>query len=121
MIVIYRVRVKSRYTLFLLNNFVANAPIRLRLRYFAHHVLPEVGTWGEGIHEVQNVLRSAWVKTDAASKTANATSVKTRLLAASVFTHALRGTLCTPCTPQVPTSVFYHFFKKNLMNDEKLD
>jgi hypothetical protein len=35
-------------------------------------------------------------KTDAASKTANATSVEIRLVAASVFTHALRGTFCTP-------------------------
>jgi hypothetical protein len=38
--------------------------------------LAEVGTWGG----VQGVPRSAWVKTDAAGKTANATSV---------FTHAL--------------------------------
>ena len=48
------------------------------------------GTWG--VQGVQNVLRSAWVKTDAATKTANATSVQTHTLAASVFTHALQGT-----------------------------
>ena len=46
-------------------------------------------TWGST--GVQNVSRSAWVNTDAASKTANATSVETRLLAASVFPHALRA------------------------------
>jgi hypothetical protein len=45
---------------------------------------------------VQNVPRSAWVKTDTASKMANATSVETRLLVASGFTHELRGTFCTP-------------------------
>ena len=48
-----------------------------------------------GVQEVHNVPRSAWVKTDAASKMA----VETHTLAESVFTHALRGTFCTPCTP----------------------
>ena len=56
-----------------------------------HVSWPEVGTWG--VQGLQNVPRSAWVKTYAASKTANATSV---------FTHALRGTFCTPCTPPPP-------------------
>ena len=46
------------------------------------------------------MLRSAWVETDAASKTANMTSVETRLLAASVFTSALRGAFCTPVPPR---------------------
>ena len=36
---------------------------------------------------------TSWVKTD----------VFAVLLAVSVFTYALRGTFCTPCTPQVPT------------------
>ena len=44
-------------------------------------------------------LASAWVKTDAANETANATSGETRLLAASVFTHALRGKFFSLCTP----------------------
>jgi hypothetical protein len=43
------------------------------------------------VQVVQNVPRSAWVKTDAAGKTANATSVET-----PVFTRALRGTFCIP-------------------------
>jgi hypothetical protein len=62
------------------------------------HLASEVGTWGEEVQKIQNVPRSAWVKTDAASKTANATYVETHTLTASVFTHALRGTFCTSCT-----------------------
>jgi hypothetical protein len=54
----------------------------------------EVGTWG--VQGVQNVSRSAWVITDASSKTANATSVETHTLAASVFTHAVRVTFIPP-------------------------
>ena len=47
---------------------------------------PEMSTWrGVRVKEVQNVLRSAWIKTDAARKTANAMSVETRMLAASGF------------------------------------
>jgi hypothetical protein len=40
----------------------------------------------EEVQGVQNLPCSAWVKTDAASKTANATSFETRLLATLVFT-----------------------------------
>ena len=58
---------------------------------------PEVGTWG--VHGVQNVPRSAWVKTDAASVCVSTVVAFAVLLAASVFTHALRGTFCTFCTP----------------------
>jgi hypothetical protein len=66
-------------------------------------ILGSVQRWTPGGDTgVQNVPRSAWVKTDAANKTANATSVDTHTLAASVFTHALRDTFCTP-SPQVPT------------------
>ena len=43
-----------------------------------------------------------WAKTDAASNTANATSVETYTLTASLFTHVLRGTFCAPCTPRCP-------------------
>jgi hypothetical protein len=60
--------------------------------------------WALGeVQGEQNVPHSAWVKTDAASKTANATSGETRLLATSVFTYALRDIFCTSCTPQVST------------------
>jgi hypothetical protein len=61
----------------------------------------EAGTWG--VQERQNVPRSAWVKTDAASVWVSTDVAFAVLLAASVFTHALRGTFCTPCTPpQLP-------------------
>jgi hypothetical protein len=53
----------------------------------------------EGIQGIQNIPRSAWVKTDIGSKTANTTFVETRLRAASVFTRALRGTFYTLCPP----------------------
>ena len=56
----------------------------------------------QNVQNVQNIPRSAWVKTDAASKTANATSVETHTLAASVFTYALRGTFYTPVPPRCP-------------------
>jgi hypothetical protein len=36
----------------------------------------EVRTWGHGVQGSYNVPRIAWVKTHAASKTANATSIK---------------------------------------------
>ena len=50
---------------------------------------------------VQNVPRSAWVKTDAASRRVSTDVAFAVLLAASVFTHVQRGTFCIP---QVPTS-----------------
>jgi hypothetical protein len=56
-----------------------------------------------GVQEVQNVPRSAWVKTDAASKTANATLVETHTLAVSVFTHEVHSP--PPVPLQVPISV----------------
>ena len=55
-----------------------------------------------GVQGVQNVPRSAWVNTDAASKTTTTTSIETHTLAASVFTHTLRGIFCIPCTPPPP-------------------
>jgi hypothetical protein len=57
-----------------------------------------------GVQGVQNVHRSAWGKTDAASVCVSTDIAFAVLLAASVFTHALGGTFCIPCTPQVPTS-----------------
>jgi hypothetical protein len=58
----------------------------------------ELGTWG--IKGVQNVPRSGWVKTDAASVSVSTDVAFDVSLAASVFTHALRGTFCIPCTPK---------------------
>jgi hypothetical protein len=65
---------------------------------------PEVGTWG--VHEVENAPRSAWAKTDAASVRVSTDVASAVLLTASVFTHALRGTLCT-LYPQMSTSVVH--------------
>ena len=60
--------------------------------------------WAPGrIQRIQNVPRSAWVKTDAASMCVS-TNTFAVLLATSIFTHALRSTFCTPPPPQVPTS-----------------
>jgi hypothetical protein len=64
-------------------------------------LVAEVGTWGR-VQGVQNVPRSAWVKTDAASRRVSTDIAFAVLPAASVFTYALPGTFCTPCTPQVP-------------------
>ena len=63
-------------------------------------VVAEVDTWGQ----VHNVPRSAWVKTHAVSVRVSTDVAFAVLLAASVFTHALRGTLCTSCT--VPRSAW---------------
>jgi hypothetical protein len=49
----------------------------------------------EGVHGVQNVPRSAWVKTDVASVCVSTDIAFAVLLAAPVFTHALRGKFCT--------------------------
>jgi hypothetical protein len=55
---------------------------------------------GRGVQGVDNVPRSAWVKTDAASKTAKATSVETHMLARYIL----------PCkvhsVPPVPSAGF---------------
>ena len=66
------------------------------------HWRPEVGTWGGGSPgaHLQSVPRSAWVKTDAASRRVSTdVAFAVLVIAASVSTHALRGTFCTPCTP----------------------
>jgi hypothetical protein len=55
--------------------------------------------WPSGGTRVQNVPRSAWVKTHATSVCVSTDAAFAVLLAASVFTHVLRGTFCTPCTP----------------------
>jgi hypothetical protein len=57
----------------------------------------EVGILG-GYREYRMYRSQRVGKNNAARKTANATSVETHTLAASVFTHMLRGTFCTPCT-----------------------
>ena len=77
--------------------YLGGTPVEMSHRFVAAF-RAEMGTWGR-VQGVQNVPRIAFVKTDAASKTANATSVETHTLAALIFTHALRGTLFTPCTP----------------------
>jgi hypothetical protein len=52
-----------------------------------------------GVQRIQDVPRSVWVKTDGASVCVFSTDVAFAvLLAASVFTHALRSTFCIPCT-----------------------
>jgi hypothetical protein len=71
-----------------------------------------------GVQGIQNVPRSAWIKTDTESKTANATSVETHLLAASVLTHTLRDTFCTPCTSGLCPPLFSPkpMSRRNIMN-----
>jgi hypothetical protein len=62
---------------------------------------------GEGYSGEQNVSRSARVKIDAASVCVSTNVAFAVLLAASVFTHVLRGTFCTPCTPFTLRYKFY--------------
>jgi serine/threonine protein kinase len=92
--------VKCKFMYFLDDSKLESSPLSRKPSQWLYIRL-RVGLWlggghlgGErGYRGVQNVPRSAWVKTDAASKTANATSV---------FNHALRGTFCTPCTLRCP-------------------
>jgi hypothetical protein len=73
---------------------------------FAFRSGSEVDTWGGGgdVQGVQNVPCSAWVKTDTASKTANATSVETHTLAASVLpTRCEVHSVPSRCPPLAPT------------------
>ena len=76
---------------------------------------------GGGLQGVQNISRSAWVKTDAASRRVSIDVAFAVLLAASVSTHVLRGTLCIPLPPpppHVPTSgnLTIRLIRKSLAN-----
>jgi hypothetical protein len=51
-----------------------------------------------GVQGVQNVPRSALVKTNVASRRISTDVAFAVLLAASIFTHTLRGTFGIPCT-----------------------
>jgi hypothetical protein len=55
-----------------------------------------------GVQGIQNIPRSAWVKTDAVSRRFSTVVAFAVLLTALVFTLALRGTFCTPCTRPPP-------------------
>jgi hypothetical protein len=59
--------------------------------------IPITHRWAPaGVQGVQNVPRRAWVNTDAVSVCVSTDVAFAVSLATSVFTHALRGTFCTP-------------------------